>query len=89
MKFCQNFVQKASLQGQAVHWIGAQFCVCMFLDSSENSSKHDQTLSERSKGNESTKEEEQYGSVFVAETVHNSQNAQFCLVMIFQFKNCV
>ena len=25
--------KKFTLRGQTVHWIGAQFCVCMFLDS--------------------------------------------------------
>ena len=26
-----------TLRGQTVHWIGAQFCVCMFLDSRDKS----------------------------------------------------
>ena len=26
-----------SLRGQTVHWTGAQFCVCMFLDSRDKS----------------------------------------------------
>ena len=29
------FFPKLTLGGQTVHWIGAQFCVCMFLDSSD------------------------------------------------------
>ena len=28
---------QSSLRGQTVHWIGAQFCVCMFLDSRDKS----------------------------------------------------
>ena len=30
----------ATLRGQTVHWIGAQFCVCMFLDSIDKTFKH-------------------------------------------------
>ena len=26
-----------TLRGQTVHWIGAQFCVCLFLDSRDKS----------------------------------------------------
>ena len=28
---------ESKLRGQTVHWVGAQFCVCMFLDSTDKS----------------------------------------------------
>ena len=48
---------RPSLRGQTVHWLGAQFCVCMFQDSSKqplNMLKFVGTI----KGNEKTKEEQ-------------------------------
>ena len=40
-KFCNfthlDFVFFSSLRGQTVHWIGAQFCACMFLDTRDKS----------------------------------------------------
>ena len=33
-----DFYLKQTLRGQFVHWIGAQFGVCMILDSSDKSS---------------------------------------------------
>ena len=59
-----------------MHWIGAQICVCMFLDSRDKSLN---ILSERSK--ESTEQEKNQGSVLVAESAYNAQKAQFGLVM--------
>ena len=35
-----------TLRGQTVHWIGAQFCVCMFLDSRDKSKNMFQNVSE-------------------------------------------
>ena len=33
----QGGSKKTALQGQTVHWIGAQFRVCMFMDSRDKS----------------------------------------------------
>ena len=32
-----NFQSVSTLRGQIVHWISAQLCVCMFLDSRDKS----------------------------------------------------
>ena len=61
-----------------MHWIGAQFCVCMFLDSRDKSlnmlkfCRNDQREGR-------TKEEQR--ERLVAESAYNAQNAQFGLVM--------
>ena len=62
-----------------MHWIGAQFCVCMFLDSRDKSSnmlklcRNDQRKVKKKKKNKY--------SVLVAESAYDAQNAQFGLVM--------
>ena len=58
-------LQTFSLRGQTVHWIGAQFCVCRFLDSRD----------------ESLNMLKFCRIVLVAESAYNAQNTQFGLVM--------
>ena len=36
-KLVQKIIRRAMLRGQTVNWIGAQFGVCMFLDSRDKS----------------------------------------------------
>ena len=76
-----NLKQK-TLRGQTVHWIGAQFCVCMFLDSRDkslNMFKFVGTIKE----NERTKEDQRERPCRGIRKF-NAQNAQFGLVMNFQ-----
>ena len=74
-------VPRISLRSQTVHWIGAQLCVCMFLDSRDKSlnmvkfCRNDQTEGKKQKKNK--------GSVLVAESAYNAQTAQFGLVINF------
>ena len=65
-----------------MHWIGAQFCVCMFLDSRDKSLNMLKFL-ERSK--EIQEQKKNKGSVVVAESAYISQNAQCGLVMLYFF----
>ena len=64
-----------------MHWIGAQFCVCIFQDSRDKVFKHVENLSERSK--EMKEQKKNKGSVLVAESAYNAQSAQFGLAMKF------
>ena len=62
-----------------MHWIGAEFCVCMFLDfrnKSLNMLNFVGTIKKKKKPKKNN------GSVLVVESGYNSQNAQFGLVMI-------
>ena len=78
--FCAQ-ESKFTLRGQTVHWIGAQFCVCMFLDS------RDKSLNMRKfrRNKESKEQKKNKGSILVAESAYNAQNAQLGLVM-YHFK---
>ena len=67
-----------------MHWIGAQFCVCMFLDSIDKSLNRLNFVG-TIKENERTKKNK--GSVLVAESAYNAQNAHFGLVMMFNLKD--
>ena len=73
------FPSWTSLRGQTVHWIGAHFCVCVFLDSINKSlimlkfCRNDQKMKEQKKNK---------GSVLVSESAYNAQNSQFGLVML-------
>ena len=60
------------LRGQSVHWIGAHFCVFMFQ---KQVFKHVKVLSEPSKKIKEQKKNK--GSVLVAESADNAQNAHF------------
>ena len=62
-----------------MHWIGAQFCVCVPGFQSQVF-KHVKFLLEQSKKIEEQKKNK--GSVLVAESACSAQNAQFGLVMI-------
>ena len=70
-----------TLQGQTVHWIGAQICFCTFLDSRDKSlnmskfCRNDQRKLNNKKGTK--------GASWLRNplTIYNSLNAQFGLVM--------
>ena len=67
-----------------MHSIGAQFCACMFLDSTDKSlnmlkfCRNDQRK-------ENKERKKNKGSVLVAESAYNAENAQFGLVMKFSY----
>ena len=58
-----------------MHWIGAQFCVCMFLDS------RDKSLNMLKFCRNDQRKVKNKGSVLVAESAYNAQNAQLGFVM--------
>ena len=62
-----------TLRDQTVRWIGAHFCVCMFLDCRDKSLNMLKFCRNNQRGRKNKK------SVFVAESIYNSQNAQFGL----------
>ena len=64
-----------TLRGQIVHWIGAQFYVCMFLDS------RDKSLNMLKFCRNDQRKVKNSGSVLVAESAYNVQKAQFGLGM--------
>ena len=60
-----------TLRGQTGHWIGTQFCVCVFLDSKD---KYSNLLKfYRNKKNNKIKNKK---NVLVADSAYNSQNTQ-------------
>ena len=67
-----------ALRGQTVHWIGAQFCVCMFLESRDkslNMLKFCRNDQRKVKNKRKTKERPCCGICI------HAQNAQFGLAM--------
>ena len=74
------------LRGQTEHWIGAQFCVCMFLDSRDKSlnmlkfCRNDQRKKKEKKKNKR--------SVLDGESAYNAQNTQFGLAMLIIIDYC-
>ena len=71
--------KQRSLRGQTMHWIDAQFCVCMFLDSRD---KPLNMLKFCRKDGKIREQKKNKGSVLVVESAYNSQKALFGLVMI-------
>ena len=63
-----------------MHWIGAQFCVCMLLDS------RDTSLNILKFCRNNQKKVKNKKSVLVAESAYNAQNTQCVRVMIFPSK---
>ena len=66
-----------------MHWIGANFCVFMFLDSRDKSLN---ILKSCRKNKKMKEQEKNKRSVLNADSAHNSQNAQFGLVMKKKYK---
>ena len=64
-----------TIQGQTVHWIGAQVCVCLFLDSRDKSVNL-KILSKRPK-----KKKEQNNNKWSVLVAEPAQNANFRLVV--------
>ena len=68
-------IKNATLRGQNVHWI-----LCLYVPGFQRQVfKHVKIFAEQSK--ESKEQKKNKGSVLVAESVYNAQNAQFGLVM--------
>ena len=72
--------ERTSLRGQTVHWIGALVCVFKILDFRDKSLN----MLKFCRKKEMREQKKNKGSVFVAESAYNSQNAQFCLLMMSQ-----